>query len=185
MLIKSQVASRFGIFMPLTGYYSLFSWDHIKEILFLFTLLGSWIPFVMFRKRYIKKRFLFPSLIGVVIVLGLNSHLGILRDWDLFGFFCIPLVFFIIDNWRIRYAGFAVSAAITAAFLIFNHSPYSGDFMYKYMLNAPQYSYNFMGGHVVQTTSYIYHRIGDDEKSKGIVNNAQMRFYAEKHLEIK
>ena len=96
---------------PTSKAYDFFTWYHLTDILNLLTLisplafpLAGILSVGYFGRSFVTdKKLLFlilATLCGLAFIVGVNSLLGMSRDWDLFATFALPLSIFTIYAWN-------------------------------------------------------------------------------------
>ena len=134
----------FGVFtrenalVPLIGQYSWLSLAHLMDMVFIFLLNFNWLSGV--RNYEISwKEWTYP-LAGMGIAFLINSHLGAVRDWDLFSVSLFPVSLVLIDKMKsYNWIGAVPAVIITTLFLLFNSANRTTE-MVGMMSASPQYT---------------------------------------------
>lgn len=130
--------TRENALVPLFGQYSWFSTPHLIDMTFLFLLNFTWL-FGIRKCALSWKEGIFP-VVGVTIAFLIDSHLGVVRDWDLLSVCLLPASLVLIDKMKqYNWIGAAPAIIITTLFLLFNSTNRTPE-MVGIMSASPQYT---------------------------------------------
>lgn len=142
-------------FASMFGYYGALSSAHLIEIVCLFAALFAWAVCVKSRPVWWT---LVPATGAALMTCVIVPHLGMFRDWDLMSLCLLPVAFAIIYGAKtVPFKSYVIAASVTLSLIVFNADERQ-EIMRSYMKAAPQYSAQFMNGHVLRVTQYIYKR---------------------------
>lgn len=144
-----------------TGYYSMFSVEHLVELALLALFLFGWMLFNGGSRKirtFEVDSFAISALSAIGAVFIIVPHLGVVRDWDLLSLCCFPITMWYLSyTERLGFKAMIYPILVTGSFILFNSSPRLYE-MAWIMNHSPQYNAKFMGGRVKNITEFIYNK---------------------------